>query len=100
MGTREQNEDLSLFEFKVVEYQGANQVVASDEIQQQILMVGIRKLERGTNVSHHTIARILKGEHVRRGTLAKIVTQVRGFESQAARSKPQPFTHIAGQQSD
>lgn len=70
---REQGEDLSLVEFKAVEYQGSKQVVASDEIRGQILKAGIRKLERETKVSHHTINRILKGESVRRRTLAKIV---------------------------
>lgn len=69
----EQGEDLSLVEFKAVEYQGSKQVVASDEIKEQILKTGIRKLERDTSVSHHTIANILRGEHVRRKTLAKIM---------------------------
>jgi hypothetical protein len=58
-----------------VEYQGSKQVVASDEIKEQILKTGIRKLERETRVSHHTIIRILRGERVRRKTLAKIVTR-------------------------
>jgi predicted transcriptional regulator len=69
----EQGEDLSLVEFKAVEYEGSKQVVASDEIKEQILKTGIRKLERETKVSHHTLERILKGESVRRKTLAKIV---------------------------
>ncbi|MFZ0543343.1 MAG: hypothetical protein WA416_05770 [Candidatus Sulfotelmatobacter sp.] len=69
----EQGEDLSLVEFTSCEYQQSKQVVASDEIKQQILQVGIRKLERATGVSHHTIAKILSGEQVRRNTLAKIV---------------------------
>jgi len=69
---REQGEDLSLVEFKTLEHQGSKQVVASDEIKQQILKAGIRKLERETKVSHHTINRILKGYNVRRKTLAKV----------------------------
>jgi len=64
---------LSLVEFKSLEYQQSKQVVASDEIKEQILKTGIRKVERETKVSHHTIGRILKGESVRRKTLAKIV---------------------------
>lgn len=72
----EQGEDLSLLEFKAVEYEGSKQVIASDEIKEQILKTGIRKLERETGVSHHTIDRILKGENVRRKTLAKIVRPV------------------------
>jgi predicted transcriptional regulator len=67
---------LSLVEFKAAEYQGSKQVVASDEIKQQILKTGIRRLERGTGVSHHTLDKILKGERVRRRTLAKIIKQI------------------------
>ena len=69
----EQGENLSLVEFETVEYQDSKQVVASDDIKEQILKTGIRKLERTTGVSHHTINRILRGEHVRRKTLAKIM---------------------------
>lgn len=72
----EQGEDLSLVEFKAVEYQGSKQVVASEGIRQQILKTGIRKVERETKVSHHTIDKILKGESVRRKTLAKLVKQI------------------------
>ena len=72
----EQSEDLSLVEFKTIEYEGSKQVVASDEIKQQILKTGIRKLERETKVSHHTVNRILRGEPVRRKTLAKVLKDV------------------------
>ena len=72
----EQGEDLSLVEFKAVEYQGSKQVVASDEIKQGILKTGIPKIERETKLSHHTIDRILKRENARRKTLAKIVKQI------------------------
>jgi hypothetical protein len=64
---------LSLVEFKAAEYQGSKQVVASEEIKRGILKTGIRKLERETKVSHHTINRIMRGEYVRRKTLAKIM---------------------------
>ena len=46
----------------------------------QILKTGIRKVERETKVSHHTIDRILKGESVRRKTLAKIVNKFSDFK--------------------
>jgi predicted transcriptional regulator len=54
------------------------QVVASDEIKQQILKTGIRKLERETRVSHHTLEKVLKGETIRRKTLAKVVKLLQG----------------------
>jgi hypothetical protein len=80
----EQGEDLSLVEFKAVEYQGSKQVKASDEIKQQILKTGIRKVERETKVSHHTLEKVLKGETVRRKTLSKIAKQVQVYGSQRA----------------
>jgi hypothetical protein len=69
----EQGEDLSLVEFTSFEYQQSKQVVAGEDIKKDIIKIGIRKLERDTGVSHHTLDRILKGECVRRKTLAKIV---------------------------
>jgi hypothetical protein len=69
----EQGEDLSLVEFKAIEYQGSKKAVANEEIKEQITKIGIRNLERQSRVSHHTINRILRGEHVHRKTLAKIM---------------------------
>ena len=72
----EQGEDLSLVEFKAFEYQQSKQVVAGEDIKADILKIGIRKLERETGVSHHTLEKVLKGEPVRRKTLAKVVKQL------------------------
>jgi hypothetical protein len=73
----EQGEDLSLVEFMSFEYQESKQVVAGENIKEDILKIGIRKLERDTGVSHHTLDKVLIGNSVRRKTLAKIVTQIR-----------------------
>ena len=62
-------------EFASFEYQQSKQVVAGEEIREQIAKIGIRRLERDASVSHHTLARILKCDPVRRKTLAKIVKQ-------------------------
>jgi hypothetical protein len=72
----EQGEDLSLVEFTSFEYQRSKQVVAGEDIKQDILKTGIRQLERTTGVSHHTLERILRGVSVRRKTLAKIVSKM------------------------
>jgi predicted transcriptional regulator len=53
--------------------------VAGEDITKDILKIGIRKLERGIGVSHHTLDKILKGEPVRRKTLAKVVKHLRLF---------------------
>jgi hypothetical protein len=74
----EQGEDLSLVEFTSFEYQQSKQVVAGEDIKQDILKTGIRKLERTTGLSHHTINKILNGERVRRKTIGKITQRVRG----------------------
>jgi len=58
-------EDLNLVEFRSFEYQQSKQVVVGEDIRAEILKTGIRKLERGTGVSHHTLERILRGEPVR-----------------------------------
>lgn len=64
---------MSLVEFKTVEYERSKQVLGSDEIKQRILKTGIRKLERDTRVSHHTLEKVLKGGAIRRKTLVKIL---------------------------
>jgi hypothetical protein len=69
----EQGEDLSLVEFTSFEYQQSKQVVAGEEIKNDILKFGIRKLERDTGVSHHTLDKITKGAPVRRKTLVKVM---------------------------
>jgi hypothetical protein len=72
----EQGEDLSLLEFTSFEYQQSKQVVAGDDIKEDILKTGIRRLERRTGVSHHTLDKILQGKPVRRKTLVKIIKQL------------------------
>jgi len=68
-------------EFTSFEYQQSKHVVASEDVKQGILKAGIRKLERNTTVSHHTIDKILKGERVRHNTLAKIMKQLQATRS-------------------
>lgn len=73
----EQGEDLSLVEFTSFEYQESKQVVAGGDIKEDIRKIGIPKLQRETGISHQTSEKILKGEYVRRKTLAKIVKRIR-----------------------
>jgi hypothetical protein len=67
---------LSLVEFTSFEYQQSKQVVAGEDIKKDILKTGIRKLERGTGVSHHALGEDSAGESVRRKTLAKVLKQI------------------------
>jgi len=63
-------------EFKSFEYQRSKQVFASEDIKSDILTVGIRRVERDSGVSHHTLDKVLKGQRVRRKTLAKILKRL------------------------
>src|SRR5258708_38928377 len=76
----EQGEDLSLVEFTSFEYQQSKQVVAGEDIKEDILEIGIRKLQRETGVSHHTIVKVLGNEQVRRKTLSKIVQRLQSYQ--------------------
>ena len=46
------------------------------KIKSDILTVGIRRVERDSGVSHHTLDKVLKGQSVRRKTLAKILKRL------------------------
>jgi Cro/C1-type helix-turn-helix DNA-binding protein len=74
-------------------------VVAGEDIRKDILKTGIRKLERDTGVSHHTIDKILKGEPVRRKTLAKILREVQlqtnSTNNAGSKKKPHANSHGA-----
>ena len=72
----EQGEDLSLVEFTSFEYQGSKQVIAADDIKQDILKTGIRRLERNTGISHHTLKKLLQNQPVRKTTLSMVVGQL------------------------
>lgn len=58
------------------QYRKSKLVVVSEEIRQQVLPLGIRKLEHQTGVCHHTIEKVLRGQRIRRKTLVAILTQV------------------------
>lgn len=58
------------------QYRTSKLVVVSEEIRQQVLPLGIRKLERQTGVCDHTIEKVLRGQRIRRKTLVAILTQV------------------------
>jgi hypothetical protein len=47
-----------------------------EDIRNDTFRIGMRKLERETGVSHHTLDKILKSECVRRQTLSKVVKQI------------------------
>jgi hypothetical protein len=69
----EQGEDMSLLDFKVLEYlPAANMVVANQILRDEITRLGIRETMRRTRLSQHTIEAIRAGQPIRRATLCRI----------------------------
>ncbi len=75
----EHGEDLSLLDFKLVQYQSSGQMVAADaSLRDEIAKHGLRELMRRTGLSQHTLEAIRRGQTVRRATLQR----ARGSASQ------------------
>lgn len=74
----EQGEDMSLLDFKVLEYRPAgNMVVADTTLRNQIAKLPIKELVRRANIDRNTIRRILRGQPVRRATLQRALAASR-----------------------
>ena len=69
----EQGEDMSMIDFRVLEYRKSGMVVADPTLQDEIAQSGIRELMRKTGLSQHTIESIREGKTVRRKTLQRVV---------------------------
>jgi hypothetical protein len=71
----EQGEDMSLLDFKVLEYRSSgNLVVADATLRDEMAKHGVREAMRRTGLSQHTLEKILRGEPVRRATLKRALT--------------------------
>jgi len=69
----EQGEDMSMVDFKVLEYgQSSSMVVADPTLRDEIAKHGMRELMRTTGMSQHTIETIRDGKPVRRTTLQRM----------------------------
>ncbi|HXY50182.1 MAG TPA: hypothetical protein VEI01_12080 [Terriglobales bacterium] len=74
----EQGEDMSMVDFKVLEYRAANNMVVADPtLRDEITTQGVRKLMRTTGLSQHTIEAIRAAKPVRRATLKSFLVAVR-----------------------
>ena len=66
----EQGEDMSMLDFKVLEYRPSGKMVVADPtLRNEIAQQGVRELMRKTGLSHHTIEAIRAGQPVRHTTL-------------------------------
>ena len=69
----EQGEDMSMVEFKVLEYRPSGKMVVADpSLREKISKCGLRELMQKTKLSQHTIEAIREGLPVRRRTLQQI----------------------------
>jgi hypothetical protein len=68
----EQGEDMSLLDFKVLQYRPPSPMVVADAgLREQITKIGMRESMRRTRLSQHTLEAILNGKAVRRATLER-----------------------------
>jgi len=72
----EQGEDMSLVDFQILEYRAGGKLVTADEaLRERMNKFGLRELMRKTGLSQKTIYAILRGQPVRKRTIA-IVKQI------------------------
>ena len=73
----EHGEDISLVDFKVLEYRPATKMVAADAaLREKIAKLPLRELMRKTGLSQHTVEAIRAGRVVRRQTLRRVLELV------------------------
>lgn len=77
----EEGEDLSLFEFKAVEYRRKGNAVADEEQLARIARVPKREFRR-RGINQHTLEKICKAEPVRATKLAKCLKVLEEYESE------------------
>ena len=68
----EQGDDTSLVDFRCAEY-AAGMVIASNQIIERILEMGIRKATRAAGIDGKTVMLITRREPVKPSTLAKVI---------------------------
>lgn len=74
----EYGEDLSLLQFKVMEYRPAGRMTVADRaLRDKVAASGVRALIRRTGLSQHTLEAIRRGLPVRRATLQRIIAALR-----------------------
>ena len=73
----EQGEDMSMLDFKVLEYRPSGKMVVADQtLRNEVAKQGVRELMRKTGLSQHTIEAIRAGQPVRRRTLKRMQAAV------------------------
>ena len=86
----EEGEDLSLLDFKAVQYKRKGNAVATDEQLARIAKVPKRELMR-RGVNQHTLEKICKREAVRASRLAKFLKVLGLWESKQENNSSSPW---------
>jgi hypothetical protein len=73
----EQGEDMSMLDFRVLEYRPSGDLVVADPtVRDEFAKLGMRGAMRKTGLSQHTIEAIRSGRAVRRATLQRILRHI------------------------
>jgi ribosomal protein L15 len=84
----EEGEDLSLLEFKAIQYKRKGYVTATDEQLAKIRKVPKREFMR-RGINQHTLEKICKREPVRASALAKVLNVLQQWELQQKNQTPE-----------
>jgi hypothetical protein len=77
----EEGDDFSVLDFKTTEYGREKKVVLDTSTADEIRKVGIRKTMDLTNMSQHTIKKLVRGEAVRRRTRDHVLRAIQVYKS-------------------
>lgn len=83
----EEGEDLSLLEFKTIEYRRKGYAIATDEQLERIAKVPKREFMR-RGINQHTLEKICRKETVRASRLAKVMKVLQQWESERQVATP------------
>jgi len=95
----EEGDDLSVLDFKITEYGRGKKVVPDASTADEIRRIGIRKTMDLTNMSQHTIEKLVRGEPIRRRTRDYVLKAIQVYKSKMEppqSSRPVLLKPIAG----
>lgn len=76
----EEGDDIGVLEFKTTEYGRAKTVVAETSLADEIRAIGVRKTMELTQMSQHTIEKLLRGQAVKRRTHEHVLKAIRAYK--------------------
>jgi hypothetical protein len=96
----EEGDDFSVLGFKTTEYGREKKVVSDASTADEIRKIGIRQTMNLTNMSQHTIEKLVRGEAVRRGTRDHVLKTIQVYKSKMktpqSSSRPMLLKPITG----